>query len=48
MDSKTKKHTSKYPFCETQSKRSVEVYRGKNLDPPPACPTYVSDIFNWF
>jgi hypothetical protein len=22
-------------FCETRSKRSIEVYRGKNLDPPP-------------
>jgi hypothetical protein len=21
-------------FCETQSKRSVEVYKGKKLDPP--------------
>jgi hypothetical protein len=22
-------------FCETRTKRSVEVYRGRNLDPPP-------------
>ncbi len=22
-------------FCETRTKRSVEVYKGKNLDPPP-------------
>ncbi len=24
-----------YLFCETRTKRSVEVYRGRNLDPPP-------------
>jgi hypothetical protein len=29
-------------FCETRSKRSVEVYRGKNLDPLP--PQTVTDI----
>jgi hypothetical protein len=28
------------PFCETRSKRSVEVYKGKNLHPP----TDVTDI----
>ncbi len=25
-------------FCETRSKRSVEVYKGKHLDPPPRPP----------
>ena len=29
-------------FCETRSKRSVEEYRGRNLDPPT--PTGVTDI----
>ena len=32
-------------FCETRSKRSVEVYRGRNLDPPPGTPPQtVTDI----
>ncbi len=32
-------------FCETRSKRSVEVYKGKNLHPtPPAPPTDVTDV----
>jgi hypothetical protein len=32
-------------FCETRSKRSVEVYKGKKLDPPPPPPpTDVTDI----
>ncbi len=34
-------------FCETRSKRSVEAYKGKNLDPPTPAPTDVTDIFNW-
>jgi hypothetical protein len=25
-----------FVFCETRTKRSVEVYRGRNLDPSPA------------
>ncbi len=25
-------------FCKTRSKRSVEVYKAKNLDPPPRPP----------
>ncbi len=29
-------------FCETRTKRSVEVYRGRNLDPPPS-PQTVTD-----
>ncbi len=29
-------------FCETRSKRSVEVYKAKNLDPPP--PTDVTEF----
>ncbi len=28
----------KIHFCETRSKRSVEVYRGKNLHPLPPAP----------
>jgi hypothetical protein len=28
-----------YFFCETRSKRNVEVYRAKNLDPPPHSPS---------
>ncbi len=27
-------------FCEARSKRSVEVYKGKNLDPPPPAPQW--------
>jgi hypothetical protein len=33
-------------FCETRSKRSVEVYKGKNLDPPPGPPTYRDGHFS--
>ncbi len=34
-----------YRFCETRSKRSVEVYRGRNLHPPPRDPPQtVTDI----
>ncbi len=32
-------------FCETRSKRNVEVYKGRNLHPPPSPPpTDVTDI----
>ncbi len=30
--------TSEQTFCETRSKRSVEVYKGRNLDQPPPPP----------
>jgi hypothetical protein len=35
---------SKMNFCETRSKRSVEVYKGKNLHPLPPPPTDVTDV----
>jgi hypothetical protein len=35
---RTKTDAGRVTFCETRPKRSVEVYKGRNLDPPPGPP----------